>query len=292
MTFGMSGALPGFRVAGFAPVALALAACTRPPVVPVVHNELLVHADAVGDVAHPVEVLLVAQKATVHIRPGSAGGPLVEGSIRSEDATLVPHVTTNARGVAVVQDFTPDAASARVSWDLALGDVPMRLSIHTLASEQQHLDLGGRAVETARVYNEGGRLDLDWSAPNATVASRVELWSIGYLDARNLDRARAKHVELKNVGFAMVDWGAHVSQDLDLEVVESAGDLVLIVPADATASVTLDVSPKLHVRNEGWRQELASSYTLGHSESPPRVTIVVHGATGTLQLLTTRPAPS
>jgi hypothetical protein len=281
---------PLARVVVLGAVALSSGGCAAKAVNFVSKLEVIVQGDAPGDVKHPAEVQIAVQAGALHLRPGAPGAHLLAGSVRSDDVTLLPHVTSNARGVAVVQDFTPEEGStAKSFWDLALGSTPMRLFVHVSNSEEQHVDLGGRPITMARLYSEGGHLDVDWSAPNPEEASVIELWSIGYLDAHNVARAHAKRIEVKNVGMAVIDLGDHVDNDLRIDVVESQGTLIMVAPADTTARATLTGAAGVRVEAEGWRQEAPDSYTLGAAGGARRVTVVVRASGGLIQLRTARP---
>jgi len=248
----------------------------------------VVAADAPGDGAHPATVRIELEKGALHVAPGAAGAHLVAGHLHADDPTLAPHVTVNARGVSLVQDFAPaEGVATNISWDLTLGTTPMRLFVHVAGSEDQRVDLGGRPIVTARLYNEGGHLDLDWSAPNPRAAERIELWSIGYLEAHHVARSGAKRIEVKNVGLTEIDLGDRVDTDVEVDVVNSAGTLVVTVPRDVAARAVVDASVAAQVEAEGWSKESPGRYALGTPEAAPRVTIAVRSAAGLIRLRTT-----
>jgi hypothetical protein len=271
--------------------ATASAGCARRPEAPSLpRGEMFVGASAPGDAAHPAEVHLALARGALRLMPGSREAPLVAGSIRAGDPTLLPHVTVNPRGVAVVQDFTPDGAiPSKIAWDLTLGATPMRLFVHVAGSEEQHIDLGGRPIVTARLYNEGGHLAVDWSAPSPITAEHLELWSIGYLEARHVALSRAKRIEVKNVGLAEIDLGERVDSELRIDVPSSSGTLVLTVPASVTARAVVESAPALRVEAEGWDHESQGPYVLGTPGLTPRVTIVVHASGGLIRLRSSPP---
>ncbi len=247
---------------GVAPATTGTGAAAR--ALPSQRDELLVAADAPGSVQHPAAVSLVLAKGSLRVAPGSRGGHLVEGTVRSSDPTLLPHLTVNARGVALAQDFAPDEGTApRIAWDLTLGATPVRLDVHVIGSEEQRVDLGAAAVVAARLYNEGGHLQLDWSAPNALVAERLELWSVGYLEANHLARSGARRIEVKCVGFGHLDLGDRVDRDLRIDVEAGTGALEIVIPAGVTARATVAAPTGLQVEAEGWRQEADGGLALG-----------------------------
>jgi hypothetical protein len=271
----------------------ATAGCARspePPAPPLPRGEIFLGANAKGDAAHPAEVHLALAKGALRLMPGSREAPLVAGSIRAGDPTLLPHVTVNPRGVAVVQDFTPDEAiPSKIAWDLTLGATPMRLFVHVAGSEEQHIDLGGRPIVTARLYNEGGHLDVDWSAPSPITAEHLELWSIGYLEARHVALSRAKRIEVKSVGLAEIDLGDRVDSELRIDVQARTGTVALTVPASVTARAIVESAPAVRVEAEGWDHESQGPYVLGAPGLAPRVTIVVHASSGLIRLRSSPP---
>ncbi len=280
------------RVTAIAIVAIALSSgCVERQAPQAPHapsRGLVLHADPAPG-RSPVDVELELRGGSLRVRPGSST-PLVAGAIHVDDPTLLPHVTTNARGVAVVQDFTPSNAPSdpapNIAWDLSLGNAPMRLSVHVLGSEQQHIDLGGRSVVAARIYNEGGHLALDWSAENPRVAEQIELWSIGYLEASHLARSGAKRIQVKNVGRTEIDLGDIVASELRIDIDASSGSLDLIVPADTSARADLDPNAGLRIEAEGFRHDNPEAYTLGPSNEAPRLRITGHALNGLVRLRT------
>ncbi|MGH7283879.1 MAG: hypothetical protein ACRELY_20325 [Polyangiaceae bacterium] len=215
---------------------------------------------------------------------GSQDRRLVVGACHASDATLLPHVTVNARGASIVQDFAPESRSAaQIGCDLKLGTTPVHLDAHVINMENDIVDLGGVAILTARLYNEAGHMDLDWTKPNPGVADYAELWSIGYLSARHLARARAKRIELKSVGFADLDVGELNGVPIELDVVSSVGTLVLTTPAGAVARATIDQGVVVLVDAPSWKQDSPTRYLLGAPDDTPQVVIRIHSASGSIR---------
>lgn len=223
-------------------------------------------------------VRIEMQKGSIRILPGSTE-LTVDGTIRTDDPTLLPHVTANARGVAVVQDFGSDAAT-QSTWELRLGSKPIRLDIHITASEDQHIDLGGRAVTKARYYNEGGHAQIDFSSPTSTTSSSWEIASIGYLEIRNIARVRAKRIELKNIGRADLSFGEPIREPLLLDVVASQGKLAIAIPTSMRAHIT--VPPSLTIAADGFTRD-GNTLTSGPAEGI-EATIQIANASGELTL--------
>ncbi len=264
----------------------AVAGCApAPSSPPPPREEIFLGADAPGTAARPAEVVLALKRGALHLGPGRANGHLVEGTIHSDDLTLLPHVTMNARGVAVVQDFAPDAgATGKIAWDLTLGRTPMRLSVHVLGSEDQEVDLGGRAIAWARLHNEGGHLKVDWSAPNPIAAEAIELWSIGYLEARHAGRAGARRIQVKSLGRGEIDLGDRVDRELRIEVEGEMGSLAITVPRSVAARAELESPAGVRLEAEGWSHESASVHVQGPRGASPKVVIAVRSASGALAL--------
>lgn len=257
--------------------AMLLVACEE-PTTPSRAGEIVIKADAPG-----ADVQLALQKGSLRIGPAtSASAPTLEGVARSKDPTLLPHVTSNTRGVSVVQDFTPEDASANVAWDLRLGPTPMRLSVHVTSSEEQHVDLGGRSITSGRYYNEGGHVVLDFSAPSVVTGASWELWSIGYLEAKNLGRAGAKRIEVKNVGSAELSVG-DLRAPLLLDVVATQGRLSIAIPKSVHAKATVAASPASQLSAEGFHDE-AGVLTSGPADGA-EATIRIASASGEVKLL-------
>lgn len=241
--------------------------------------EIAAHAEANGAVPR---VRLEMRKGTLRLRPGVAGAPfLVAGTVRATDDSLLPHVTTGRRGVAIVQDFEPEENAPSIMWDLALGSAPMHLDLHVRGSENQDVDLGGRSLASARVFNDGGHLRLAWSAPAVNPVDKIELWSIGYLEVSGLGRSRAKRVEVRSLaGLAEINVG-RVEAPLMLDAENAAGSLVIAVPRDAGVVATVAATA---IKADGFTQTAPGVYSAEPS-APVLVTIAARVKTGSLELV-------
>lgn len=243
-------------------------------------REVIIAASPPGE--GPVDVILAMKRGALNLAPGS-GGHLVDGRARASDASLLPHVTVNRRGVAVVQDFDPGEADPTIRWDLALGERPLRLQLHVEGSEHQRLDFGGLDLREATLFNEGGYLDLEWSRPPRRGAEHLHMRTVGLLRVHHLGRGDVQVLTVENLaGRVELSLDGPLRRPARWDLKMAAGSLRLEVPEDTSAAVV--AGGAANVVTSGWT-ETDGGWRLGESE--PRLHIALTTGAGAVELVAT-----
>lgn len=244
--------------------------------------------DAPGDPSRPATVRVEMQVGELRVTPG--GGHVVSGAAKTNASDLAPVVTQAAEKLTVTQGKPGEDASKWGSalvadWRLTLGSTPLNLSLATGAANV-NLELGGLAVKEVNVRSASGPVRIGWSAPNLLAADRLDVESAsGDVKVTELGRFGARNVRVHAAAGALhVAFGPTVEREVSLDLEATAGDVTVIVPADATVRAEVKTAAGT-VRGAAFQRE-GEAFILGPAVPNPRVVARIRTAAGNVTLET------
>jgi hypothetical protein len=217
------------------------------------------------------------------LSPGAKN--LVDGTAVYNVEDLKPDIVKNGDSIEIRQgDFKslPPFNEMKNEWDLKLGKAPMDLTIQAGAYNAT-FELGGLALKNLTVRDGAAHVNLSFSEPNRTGMS-VLRYETGASDVKLTGLGNANFSSLMFSGGAgnyTLDFGGELKQDGVVTIESGLGNLILVVPEDVDAKVTVESAAVNINVNSGWTQN-GQVYTQDGPGSA--LTILVKMAAGNLQI--------
>jgi predicted Ser/Thr protein kinase len=234
----------------------------------------------------PVEVDIEFGNGKLNISPGAKTG-LIEGEATFNVAQFKPVVFTNSTTVRLQQQdplklarFTEGAVENR--WNLALGAAPISLSLSAGLAEAK-LELGGLSLTKLDINQGAANFELAFSEPNRAAMSLMDVQAgAAKTTLRGLANSRAAEIVFDGkLGEHTLDFSGQLQNDIRVRAVTNLSHLVIIVPENSAAEVTVtSESPTVEVKG-GW-QKSGDKFT--NPGEGPRITIDVSLNAGSLEL--------
>jgi N-terminal domain of toast_rack, DUF2154 len=223
----------------------------------------------------------------LNLQPG-AGGALASGTATYNVAEFKPEITTNGNQVTIstgkqdLRGIPNFGKNYNNTWDLKLGDLPMRLDIKAGAYKGV-MELGGLSLSSLNVSDGAAEVALSFSSPN-----KAEMDSLRYqtgaskVDLSGLANANFSDMTFKGgAGSYSLDFTGELKRDATVNVDAGLSSVTIIVPKGVSARVLVDRGLS-NVDISGDWEKSGNDYTL--SGQGPRITINVNLGAGNLVL--------
>lgn len=170
----------------------------------------------------------------------SDGSTWITGTYDDPTGALPLQISLGSPTV-IAQGFSPEliGAPALPTLDLHIAVArPFSLDLSAGASENT-FDLGGLPLSALVVKAGAGRFDIDFSAPNPTPMSQIDLGTgAGSLSAKHLANANFTTMRFGGgVAACTLDFGGALSRDARVRVDAGLGSVDLLIPASTAARV-------------------------------------------------------
>ncbi len=235
------------------------------------------------DTAPEISVLMGAGE----LRIDGGGDGLVSGEIKYNVADWEPQVTTDANGNVTIRqgqgEFSgvPDGSVVN-KWNLALGDVPMSLTVEAGAFDGT-LNLGGVPLRNLTIKNGASDSTVTFEAANLEEMDKLVVEAgAASLTLNGLANANFSELEFNGgVGDYTLDFSGTLQRDATVKISSGVSSLHIIVPSGTAANIT--VTGGLNdVSTEGTWIVTDDVYSTG--ATGPTLTIDIQMGVGSLTL--------
>jgi hypothetical protein len=275
-----------FLLSFLAVLTLATLACgfsvnipTVPTPGPEVTDEITV-ADPDPDEAH---LKISFGAGELRLSPG-AENALVAGTATYNVPNFKPEIVENDGSIEIKQgDFKSlNVGNFRNEWDLQLGETPMELEINAGAYEGNY-EFGGLALTNLTIKDGASNVEVSFSEPNRTEMS-VFRYETGASNVELTGLANANFSTLifnGGAGNYTLNFSGELGQDATARVETGFGDLMLVIPENVDARVTVEGGAINVNHSSGWGQ---SNRTYTQDSSGPTLTILVKMGAGNVTI--------
>ena len=217
------------------------------------------------------------------LSPG-ADDMLVEGTATYNVPNFRPKVKEDDGVIQIEQgEFkTLNVTDFKNEWDLMLGDTPMDLEINAGAYKGRY-EFGGLALTGLTIKDGASDVEVSFSESNQTEMS-VFRYETGASNVELTGLANANFETLLFNGGAgdyTLDFSGELGQDATARVETGFGDLLLVIPEDVDARVTVEGAAINVNHSSGWGQ---SNSTYTQDGSGPTLTIIVKMGAGNVTI--------
>lgn len=217
------------------------------------------------------------------LSPG-ADDLLVEGTATYNVPNFKPVIVENDGNIELRQgEFKSlNVGNFRNEWDLKLGETPMELEINAGAYQGRY-EFGGLALTGLTIKDGASDVDLSFSESNRTEMS-VFRYETGASNVELSGLANANFSTLifnGGAGDYTLDFSGELEQDATARIETGFGNLMLVIPEDADARVTVEGAAVNVNHSSGWGQ---SNRTYTQAGSGPTLTIIVKMGAGNVTI--------
>ncbi len=217
------------------------------------------------------------------LSPG-ATDMLVDGTATYNIPNFKPEIIENGSDIEVKQgNFKSlNVTNFKNEWDLKLGETPMELEINA-GAYQGHYEFGGLALTDLTIKDGASDVNASFSDPNPTEMS-VFRYETGASSVKLTGLANANFATLifnGGAGDYTLDFSGDLKQDATVRSETGFGNLMLVIPKDVDARVTVEGGPVNVNHSSGWGQ---SNQTYTQEGSGPTLTIIVKMGAGNVTI--------
>lgn len=238
-----------------------------------------------SDVTQPVDMTLSFGAGTLKVHSGTQS--LVSGTATYNVADFKPVVTMSGRTVRIEEGNwhltgLPDFSNLKNDWDLALGNVPLNLTVDGGAYTATY-HLGGLALTNLTIKDGAAQSTLDFASPNAsqmnllryeTGASNVSLTGLSNANFASLDFS-------SGAGNFTLDFSGKLKRDGSVNIETGVSNMTLIIPQGLPAQITVEGGLSNVAHDSDWTKN-GNIYT--QEGNGPQLTMVVSIGAGNLTL--------
>jgi hypothetical protein len=238
-----------------------------------------------GSTSQPVDLSLKFGAGILKLNSGASS--LVSGTATYNVSDFKPTVTVNGSSISIVQGNwkltgIPDVTNIKNEWDLALGSVPIALTIAGGAYQAEY-ELGGLNLASVSISDGAADSRLNFASPNltemsllsySTGASQVSLTGLGNANFTNLEFN-------SGAGNYTLDFSGQFQRNASVHIGTGVSNLTLVIPSGVPAQVTVDGALSNVNYGTGWDKH-GNVYT--QAGTGPQLTIVAEIGAGNLTL--------
>ncbi len=270
--------------------ALVLAACNfhislpvTQQVGPTTTHEINVALPA--DATQTVDLSLEFGAGTLKLHPGT--GALVSGTATYNVSDFKPTVTINGSTIRIEQGNwrltgIPDISNIKNEWDLALGNVPLALTIKAGAYHAEY-ELGGLALTNLTISDGAADTKLNFASPNLTGMSLLS-YSTGASNVSLTGLGNANFASLEfdcGAGNYTLDFSGQFQRNGSVHIGTGVSNLTLVIPSGIPAQITVDGGLSNVTHGSGWAR---NGDIYSQAGTGPQLTIVVEIGAGNLTI--------
>ena len=237
-----------------------------------------------SDTTQTVDMAFSFGAGNMNVHPGTQS--LVSGSATYNIPDFKPTVTASGTTVSIEQgnwhmNGIPDVSKIQNVWDLALGNVPLNLTINGGAYNATY-EFGGLSLKNLTIKDGAAQSVLDFSSPNAvdmallhyeTGASTVTMTGLGNANFNSLEFT-------SGAGDYKLDFSGALKRDGSVHITSGVSSLTLVIPAGVPAQVTTSGLANV-TYGSGWTK---NGNVLTQTGSGPQLVVVAELGAGTLNL--------
>ena len=209
---------------------------------------------------------------------------LVDGTATYNVPNFKPEIDQSEGYIEIKQgEFkTLNVTDFKNEWDLKLGDTPMDLEINAGAYQGRY-EFGGLALTGLTIKDGASDVEVSFSEANQTEMS-VFRYETG---ASNVDLTGLANANFSTLifnggaGDYTLDFSGDLEQDATARVETGFGNLILVIPEEVDARVTVEGGAVNISHSSGWGQ---SNRTYTQKGSGPTLTIIVKMGAGNVTI--------
>jgi len=269
---------------------LVLAACSFHISLPVTQKAGPTTTDGINvplpaDTTRTVDLSMKFGAGVLKLYPGS--GAIVSGIATYNVSDFKPTVTINASSIRIEQGNwrltgIPDITNIKNEWNLALGNVPLNLSIEAGAYHAEY-EFGGLALANLAISDGAADTKLNFASPNligmsllsyTTGASNVSLTGLGNANFASLEFN-------SGAGNYTLDFSGQLQRDGSVHIGTGVSNLTLVIPSGIPVQITVNGGLSNVTHDSGWTR---NGNVYSQAGSGPQLTIVVEIGAGNLTI--------
>jgi N-terminal domain of toast_rack, DUF2154 len=237
------------------------------------------------DASQSMDLSLKFGAGTLKLNPGASA--LVSGTATYNVSDFKPTVTVNLSAVRIEQGNwrltgIPDITNIKNEWDLALGSVPLALTIDAGAYHADY-ELGGLALTNLTISDGAADTKLNFASPNLTQMSLLR-YSTGAsnVSITGLGNANFSSLEFDSgAGNYTLDFSGQFQRNGSVHIGTGVSNLTLVIPSDIPVQITVSGGLSNVTYGSGWAK---NGNVYSQSGTGPQLTIVVEIGAGNLTL--------
>lgn len=221
------------------------------------------------------------------LKLNSGASNLITGTATYNVSDFKPTVTVAGSSVSIEQGNwrltgIPDISNIKNEWDLALGSLPIALTIDAGAYHAEY-ELGGLALTSLSISDGASDSKLNFASPNLAEMSLLS-YSTGASNVSLTGLGNANFTTLKfdsGAGNYTLDFSGQFKHDASVHIGTGVSNFTLVIPSGVQTQVTVDGALSNVTYGSGWAKN-ANVYS--QSGTGPQLTIVVEIGAGNLTL--------
>ena len=238
-----------------------------------------------ADATQTVDLSLKFGAGTLKLHPGA--GALVSGTATYNISDFKPTVTVNGSAVRIEQGNwrltgIPDFSNIKNEWDLALGNVPLALTIDAGAYHAEY-ELGGLTLTNLTISDGAADTKLNFASPNLTEMSLLS-YSTGASNVSLTGLGNANFASLEfnsGAGNYTLDFSGQFQRDGSVHIGTGISNLTLVIPSGIPVQITVDGSLSNVTHDSNWAK---NGNVYSQTGSGLQLTIVVEIGAGNLTI--------
>jgi len=250
---------------------------------PVTTDEIIVPLPT--DATQTVDLSLEFGAGILKLHPGA--GALVSGTATYNVSDFKPTVTVNASTVRIEQGNwrltgIPDISNIKNEWDLALGNVPLALTIDAGAYHAEY-ELGGLALTNLTISDGAADAKLNFASPNLTEMSLLS-YSTGASNVSLTGLGNANFASLEfncGAGNYTLDFSGQFRRNGSVHIGTGVSNLTLVIPSGIPVQITVDGGLSNVTQDSSWAK---NGNVYSQAGTGPQLTIVVEIGAGNLTI--------
>ena len=221
------------------------------------------------------------------LKLNSGASTLVSGTATYNVSDFKPTVTVNTSSVSIEQGNwqltgIPDISNIKNEWDLALGSVPIALTIEAGAYHAEY-ELGGLALTDLSISDGAAEARLNFASPNPTEMSLLS-YKTGASNVSLIGLGNANFASLEfdsGAGNYTLDFSGQFQRNASVHIGTGVSNLTLVIPSGIPVQVTVDGALSNVTYGSGWAK---SGNVYSQTGTGPQLTIVVEIGAGNLTI--------
>ena len=269
---------------------LVLSACSFHISLPITQRAGPVTTDEINvplpiDATQSVNLSLAFGAGILKLHPGASA--LVSGTATYNVSDFKPTVTVNASTVRIQQGNwrltgIPDISNIKNEWDLALGNLPLALTIDAGAYKAEY-ELGGLALTNLTISDGAADTKLNFASPNlaemsllsySTGASNVSLTGLGNANFASLEFN-------SGAGNYTLDFSGQFQRNGSVHIGTGVSNLTLVIPSGIPVQITMEGGLSNVTNDSSWAK---NGNVYSQAGTGPQLTVVVEIGAGNLTI--------
>ena len=233
------------------------------------------------------DLTLAFGAGTLKINPGATEA-LVNGTATYNVADFKPEIKIEGDNILIEQGdlnlsgFPSFDENIKNEWDFMLSEDPLDLTIKAGAYVGRY-ELGGLSLKQLEISDGASDVSLSFSEPN-----RIEMDTLRYntgassITLEKLANANFSQMIFRSgAGSYRLDFSGELQREANVDIESGISSLVIIIPVDVNAEVTVTGGMSNVQTSESWKQ---SGDTYTQTGDGPQLKITIQMGAGNLEL--------